>query len=403
MKGERVSGPAPLGRAGASTAAFARGRAGGLAAAFALRRAGALAAAFTLAVSGVACLDVAEGRAERDREVGRAEIAGVRFEVEGGLAAVRAARPGELALWAGAPSFTVRAGAGPGGRLRLAVENALPDLALDARREGGGPIEATPEPPGPVPTERAWTIELPPGEAASLSFAPPDAADESPYRFAVFADVQERIDDVQDIYAKMNEDASVRFSLISGDLTQRGSRPQLERFQREMKALKMPCYATLGNHELGTDERLYQEYFGRGNYSFAFRGVHFTLLDSASATVAAPVYDWLGPWLDAGAARAHVVAMHIPPLDPIGGRNGGFASRAEANKLLTRLAEGGVDLTFYGHVHSYYAYSNAGIPAYITGGGGAIPERLDGIGRHFLTVDVDPRTQRTQVALVRVD
>ena len=94
---------------------------------------------------------------------------------------------------------------------------------------------------------------------------------------------------------------------------------------------------------------------------------------------------------------------HIPPLDPAGTRNGAFASRLEANKLLSLLASGKVDTTFYGHVHSYYAYSNAGIPAYITGGGGAIPEQLDGIGRHYLTVDVDPARQLSQVAMVRVD
>ena len=54
-------------------------------------------------------------------------------------------------------------------------------------------------------------------------------------------------------------------------------------------------------------------------------------------------------------------------------------------------------------MHSYYAYSNAGIPAYITGGGGAIPEQLDGIGRHYLTVDVDSVRQVSEVAVVRVD
>jgi hypothetical protein len=347
---------------------------------------------------------VAEGRARRDLEVGRAEAGGVRFEVEGGLGAVRSAAPGRLSLWAGAPVLALRASGGAGGRWTLAVENALPDAELSVSAEGVGPVAVTAEPRGAGPaTERAWTFELPAGAPARLALAPPDAADASPFRFAVFADVQERIDDVQDIYEKMNEDPTVRFSLISGDLTERGTRAQLERFQREMKSLAFPCYATLGNHELGTADELYHEYFGRGNYAFAYRGVQFTMLDSASATIAPAAYDWLGGWLAEGAGRAHVVAMHIPPIDPVGGRNGGFASRAEANRLLARLADGGVDLTFYGHVHSYYAYSNAGIPAYVTGGGGAIPERLDGIGRHFLAVDVDPGTQRTQVAVVRVD
>ena len=84
----------------------------------------------------------------------------------------------------------------------------------------------------------------------------------------------------------------------------------------------------------------------------------------------------------------HVVVTHIPPLDPVGERNAAFGSRAEAAKLLQRLASGTVDLTLYGHVHSYYAFGNAGIPAYISGGGGAHPEKLDGIGRHYLAVDM---------------
>ncbi|NPC52723.1 metallophosphoesterase, partial [Corallococcus exiguus] len=51
----------------------------------------------------------------------------------------------------------------------------------------------------------------------------------------------------------------------------------------------------------------------------------------------------------------------------------------------------------------YYSFSNAGIPAYISGGGGAIPERFDGVGRHFLAVDVDPSAGVREVGLVRVD
>jgi Icc protein len=70
---------------------------------------------------------------------------------------------------------------------------------------------------------------------------------------------------------------------------------------------------------------------------------------------------------------------------------------------LTLLAAGGVDLTLYGHIHSYYAFSNANIPAYISGGGGSIPERFDGIGRHYLTVDVDRERGVLATSLVRID
>jgi 3',5'-cyclic AMP phosphodiesterase CpdA len=195
----------------------------------------------------------------------------------------------------------------------------------------------------------------------------------------------------------------VRFGLISGDLTENGSVDQLQRFQREMRTLPFPCFATLGNHDLGGGDDLFQRYYGRASFSFPFRGVRFTLIDSASATVAPRVYGWLDDWMDLAEDRLHLVVMHIPPLDPTGLRNGAFASRAEAMKLVSRMARGGVDLNVYGHVHSFYAFRNAGIDAFISGGGGAIPERFDGIGRHYLLMEADPVEQRFRASVVRVN
>ena len=60
----------------------------------------------------------------------------------------------------------------------------------------------------------------------------------------------------------------------------------------------------------------------------------------------------------------------------------------DGNRLLSQLADGNVDLTLYGHIHTYEAFENAGIPAFISGGGGADPMKGDGIDRHFLVVDV---------------
>ncbi len=93
--------------------------------------------------------------------------------------------------------------------------------------------------------------------------------------------------------------------------------------------------------------------------------------------------------------------MHIPPIDPTGTRNGAFASRDEAVALFSELQDFDVDLTLYGHVHSFYDFDNAGIPAVISGGGGAIPERFDDIGRHFVVFDVDPLKQSFTKQLVR--
>jgi 3',5'-cyclic AMP phosphodiesterase CpdA len=280
----------------------------------------------------------------------------------------------------------------------MTIDNTLPAALLDVEPAGvATPLDAA------RATQKRWLIDATPGTDVKLTLRPP-AEPTAPWRFAVLSDIQEAIDRVQDIYARMNADSSIVFVASAGDLTTRGATEQLVRFQHELESLRVPYFATMGNHELGNDDGVpFQTLFGRGNFRFAFGGAQLTFIDSASATLAPRVYDWLTAWLAEAGDRASVVLMHIPPIDPIGVRNGSFADRNEAAKLLANLAAGGADLTLYGHIHSYYAFSNAGIPAYISGGGGSIPERFDGIGRHYLTVDVDPTRGILQTAVVRID
>ena len=350
------------------------------------------------------CLRPAEDRAERDREVGHARAVGVAFDVDGGLAVVRRLEAGRALLWCSAPAVTFRLELSEPAPASFELElwNAVGDARLSARSAAGSAL-AVQELGGGIATRKLYRVDTGGPGVITLDFAPPDRDATGTWRFALMSDVQEAIDDVQDIYARMNQDDSIRFLLGAGDLTQQGHAEQLQRFERELESLRFPYYTTLGNHELGENPSLYQDWFGRGTFHFSFRGVEFSLIDSASATIDPIAYDWLDGWLDRARDSVHVVAMHIPPLDPIGVRNGAFASRGEAAKLLSRLAGGGVDLTLYGHIHSYYSFDNAGIPAYISGGGGAIPERFDEIGRHFLTIDVDAAGGVQAVKTVRVD
>lgn len=348
-----------------------------------------------------ACTRPAEDRARQDERVGRAEGSGVRIAVREGLAVVRELDGDRLRLWGSAPDFDldIDVGNATGRSLQIEVWNALPDAEITATDSS---IAITVEPPTGLPTRRSFRVSLPPG-TSELRMAPPSSAARTPLRFAVMSDVQEAIDRVGDIYARVNAEPGIRFLFGAGDLTRRGGDDELGRFEEELRALDVPYFTTLGNHELGETPCRYQSWYGRGSFQFAFQGLTFTLLDSASGTLDPIVYDWLETWLARAREGVHIVAMHIPPLDPIGVRNGAFASRAEAAKLLGRLAIGGVDLTIYGHIHSFYAFDNAGIPAYISGGGGAIPERFDDMGRHFLVVDADPAQGIQGVRVVRVD
>jgi Icc protein len=344
------------------------------------------------------CLDAADDRAHREDEIGHAQGDGLEVRVDDGLASVQHLGRDGVTLWASAPVLVVHLTLPPGlpGPFLVAVDNAMPDAALD----GVAATAAT----GAAPTERRWTIAPPAtGGALVLTVAPPDAVEVGRFRFAAMGDVQEAIDRVQDIYARLNADPQIRFVVFDGDLTTNGEVEQLQRFKREAKSLRMPIFATLGNHELGSGGPPFHQLFGRGSFRYLFRGVQVTMLDTASATLAPLTYTRLAGWLDEGQARLHVVGMHIPPIDPVGTRNGAFASRAEAARLLAMFARGNVDLTLYGHIHSYYSFWNAGIPAFISGGGGALPERFDGIGRHFLAIDADPIAGVFDVHVVRVD
>jgi predicted phosphodiesterase len=355
-----------------------------------------------LALAG--CLRPSQARVERDGQVGQAQGARLTVRVEGGQAAVRAMADDSLTLWAGAPVLDLHLSAKSDGPVTLVVRNTFSDAACTATDSRGAaqPVRAR---AGEVPTERQFDLDLRAGEELSLHLAPPDAEDHTPFRFGALSDIQEALPKVQDIYARVNRDPQLRFLIAAGDLTSNGSVEQLEQFQHEMRTLRVPYFATLGNHDIGTSSLPWYDYFGRASQHFRFHQAAFSLVDSASATLDPGLYDALDGWL-AGDAKANlfrVVAMHIPPLDPVGTRDGAFASRDEAAKLLSRLANAGVGLTLYGHIHSFYAFSNAGIPAFISGGGGAIPERMDGMGRHYLQVDLDPATGDAQVSPVRID
>ncbi|MCA9632959.1 MAG: metallophosphoesterase [Myxococcales bacterium] len=346
----------------------------------------------------------AEERAERDLEVGHAAARGLRVDVDDGLAVVSGIGQDEdgnwqLKLWSSAPTqrFTLRRTDAASTSWRMTLSNVMRESEL---RVVEGEAEIT-RSDGSHPTQQVYQLELRTPEVRFELMAP-EARQRGPFSFALLSDVQEAIDRVQDIFGRINQEP-VAFMLGAGDLTQRGTDEQLSRYKRELERLEVPYYTTLGNHELGQSPTLWHDYFGRASFHFDFRGAAFSLVDSGSATVDPLIYDRLDGWLGEHGSDVHIVAMHIPPLDPIGVRNGAFSSRNEAAKLLGRLARGHVDLTLYGHIHSYYDFENGGIPAYISGGGGAIPERFDDIGRHFLVIDVDPDSGIRDVRTVRVD
>ncbi|MCA9679428.1 MAG: metallophosphoesterase, partial [Myxococcales bacterium] len=334
-----------------------------------------------LALGGAAaCTRPGEQRALDEDAVGVASSQGATVEVVDGLAAIRSLTPGHLELWGQAPALeldlTVDAAAA--GTWELRFDNAMPDAAL------AGPAAVTiADLGGPRPTVRVFEVEVPAG-THRLRLAPPDADDPAPFRVAAMADIQTALPEVDDVFARIAADPTVRFVVSMGDLTERGHDDEYALFEEQLEVLGVPYFTTLGNHELWSPASAFRDRYGRASFQFVFKDVAFTFADSGDAGIDPLVHQWIDGWLAAARDRVHLFLTHFPPIDPSGSRAGGFRSRLEGHDLLERLAAGGVDLTLYGHVHTYVQFDNAGIPAFISGGGGARPERWDGIGRHFL-------------------
>lgn len=334
------------------------------------------------------CLAPADERAERDLdEVGRARAGDVELYIDPG--AVLGVDGDVVRLRASSPTPTITLTGS--GELELIVDNLTRDAVIS------GDTVLSVETIGPL------SRRIRAAGGGTVRIAPADTAIVAPFRVAFVSDFQVNGGAGEAIVALVNADPTIEMLLCAGDIVDKGSD---EGHWRTMEAvfaeLAVPLYATNGNHELnGDDGAQFHARLGRMNYVFDHRGARFALVDSGSATLAERVYDYLDAELGRPGAALSMFMTHIPLLDSSGIRNGGFASRLEAERILAMLARRGVDLTVYGHVHSFEAFSNAGIPAYISGGGGGTDNAFDGIGDHVLVLDVDPLTPRVD-ATVRI-
>ncbi|MBP6628505.1 MAG: metallophosphoesterase [Kofleriaceae bacterium] len=363
-----------------------------------MRGTSAIVATTVVIAAGAGCTQPGADRAAAELAVGQAAAAGWTVAIDDGLGAVRRLDPAVLEVWAGAPTIELTLGAAVTTSLTVIIHNAVPDAEITSPTVALGATTT-----GARVTDRTVSAVIPAG-AHRLRVAAPDADEVGRFRVVAMADIQTALPTVDEVFARIAGVPDVRFVVSMGDLTERALEEEYDLFEAQLAYLPVPYYTTLGNHELWTEADNYFRRFGRASFQARFKGAAFTFADSGDGGLDPTVEGWLDGWLADGADDLHLFLTHYPPIDPVGVRAGSFRSRRQAHQLLARLSEGGVDLTLYGHVHTFLAYENAGIPAYISGGGGAVPVRWDGIGRHVLVVDLDPaRGAIDQVGVARVD
>lgn len=346
-----------------------------------------------------ACTRPGEDRPAFEVDIGIASTSDATVRVGNGLAAVRDLSDFRLELWSQSPVLDVELvlGSTAAGPWTIVVRNSLVDATLSI-----GGVTYTRE-TGDRSTVATFKVTLTDGTHA-MRVAPPDVDTVESYRVAAMADIQTALPEVDDVFRAISAVPDVRFVIAMGDLTQRGEIEEYDLFEQQLETLSVPFYTTLGNHELWAPAERFLDRFGRANFQFQFKGAAFTFVDSGNAGIDPIVEDWLAGWLDTAQAQTHVFLTHFPPVDPAGIRYGAFRSSRDGHRLLSQLADQRVDLTLYGHLHTYIAYENAGIPAFISGGGGAQPMQGDGIDRHFLVVELAPAANTIgSIELHRVD
>lgn len=344
--------------------------------------------AILIAVVAIACTRPSEDRAVRELDVGIATITDASVVVTGGLAVVRELTDHRLELWANAPDIRIELelGDSAAGEWTVIVRNTMSDAVL--REQIGNSFVQTSRTGVDGPTVATFVLSLSAG-THSLRVGPLDADIPGPFQIAAMADIQKALPTVDDVFEAISAVPDARFVVGMGDITERAEDAEYETFDRQLAYLRIPFYTTLGNHELWESaDRFFQRY-GRASFQFEFKGVMFTFADSGDAAIDPLVDEQLVDWLRNARAQTSVFLTHMPPIDPVGIRYGSFRSTRDGQRMLSRLVDGMVDLTLYGHIHTFVEYDNAGIPAFISGGGGAQPMKGDGIDRHFLVVHFD--------------
>jgi len=171
------------------------------------------------------------------------------------------------------------------------------------------------------------------------------------------------VEDLRSTVRDINADTSLRFVVITGDITEFGADDELALAKKVLDSLNKPWYIIPGNHDANWSEsgaNTFRTVFGAETSTFQYGGYVF-------AGVACGPNMRMGPgqvpredivWLDS-------VLQHLPKPDmPVVYFNHYPQDSAQNNwyEVLDRLKQYNIQLILCGHGHTNHAYTFEGIP-----------------------------------------
>jgi 3',5'-cyclic AMP phosphodiesterase CpdA len=258
------------------------------------------------------------------------------------------------------------------------------------------PVPATSVPtstatPSDSPTE-AYPAEPPSAGLAAESIATVTSRAASlPFTFVTIGDTQDpnpNDTSASEIFALLIEQINELrpdFVIHLGDVSDRGTAIELDRFDGLIAALDAPIITVAGNHDTKSRRKLFGEryvspnvYTGLMDYSFDYGGVRFIVLDNSEYYLSSEQLEWLERQLQT--SRRKIVSMHCPPDY---GRWKDLGGMYLPEKFMALMKTYEVELVYSGHIHLHNYMKVAGTKYVISGcGGGTLSSRDLGIRQH---------------------
>ena len=173
------------------------------------------------------------------------------------------------------------------------------------------------------------------------------------------------LEDLQRSVADINAMPDVDFVIVSGDLTESGDRRALETVKSELDRLRVPYYATSGNHETTWSESGVMDFsrvFGSNRFAFTYDSTFFIGFNSgpvirmADGHVAPQDIAWLQGQLDSvtNYGNSKIIVVTHYPL-----QNGDVDNWFDVTDVLRRY---NVQCIIGGHYHRNLLFDCDGIP-----------------------------------------